>query len=218
VITGAASSLKERGEHMSRETRGELLDSVLQESERMNRLIRNLLDMIRLETGSLEVQKEWQPLEDAIGVALLRLDERMKDHPVEVKLPPDLPLVPIDAVLLEQVFINLLENAVKYTPAGTRVEISAEAAMGAVQVTVADRGPGLPPGDENRIFEKFYRGASAEPGKGVGLGLTICRGIITAHGGRIWAEARPGGGILIRFTLPLSGLPPPPIPEETEAA
>ena len=119
VITGAASSLKERGEHLSPETRGELLDSVLEESERMNRLIRNLLDMIRLETGSLEVQKEWQPLEDAIGVALLRLDERMKDHPVEVKLPPDLPLVPIDAVLLEQVFINLLENAAKYTPAGT---------------------------------------------------------------------------------------------------
>jgi two-component system sensor histidine kinase KdpD len=217
VITGAASSLRERGEHLSHETRLELLDSVIDEAERMNRLIRNLLDMIRVESGSLEVQKEWQPLEDTVGVALLRLDDRMKDHPVQVTLSPDLPLVPLDAVLLEQVFINLLENAAKYTPAGTPVEITAEAVAGAVEVAVADRGPGLPPGEEDRIFEKFYRGEGAESGKGVGLGLTICRGIITAHGGRIWAEARPGGGTLIRFTLPLSGPTPPPIPEESES-
>jgi two-component system sensor histidine kinase KdpD len=217
VITGAASSLRERGDQMSESTRSELLGSVLQESERMNRLIRNLLDMIRLETGTLEVQKEWQPLEDPIGVALLRLDERMKDHPVEVKLPPDLPLVPLDAVLMEEVFINLLENAAKYTPAGTPVEISARPIPGAIQVTVADRGPGLPPGEEARIFEKFYRGAGAEPGKGVGLGLTIVRGIVTAHGGRIWAGHRPGGGTQFDFTLPLSGPTPPPIPEEVGA-
>ncbi len=203
---------------MSPGDRAALLDSILQESERMNRLIRNLLDMIRLETGSLEVQKEWQPLEDTVGVALLRLDERMRDHPVTVEFPGDLPLVPIDGVLLEQVFINLLENAAKHTPAGTPVLISARPVPGAVQVSVADRGPGLPEGEEVRIFEKFYRGAAAEPGKGVGLGLTISRGIITAHGGRIWAEARPGGGTLINFTLPLSGPAPPPIPEEVESA
>jgi two-component system, OmpR family, sensor histidine kinase KdpD len=216
VITGAASSLRERGAQMSESDRSGLLDSVLEESARMNRLIRNLLDMIRLETGSLEVQKEWQPLEDPIGVALLRLDERMKDHPVEVKLPPDLPLVPLDAVLLEEVFINLLENAAKYTPPGTPVEISARPIAGAVQVTVADRGPGLPPGEEAQIFEKFYRGAGAEPGKGIGLGLTIVRGIVTAHGGRIWAGPRAGGGAQFDFTLPLSGPAPPPIPEEVE--
>jgi two-component system sensor histidine kinase KdpD len=214
VITGAASSLRDRGDQMSPAARVELLDSVLQESDRMNRLIRNLLEMIRVETGSLEVQKEWQPLEDAVGVALLRLDEQMKDHPVTVALPPDLPLVPLDAVLMEEVFINLLENAAKYTPAGTPVEITAQPIPGAVQVTVADRGPGLPPGEESRIFEKFYRAPDAEPGKGVGLGLTICRGIITAHGGRIWAEPRPGGGTQFHFTLPLSGPAPPPIPVE----
>ncbi|HTS89225.1 MAG TPA: sensor histidine kinase KdpD [Gemmatimonadales bacterium] len=218
VITGAASSLRERGDQLSTDARVGLLDSIIEESERMNRLIRNLLDMIRVETGSLEVQKEWQPLEDTIGVALLRLDERMKDHPVEVRLPPDLPLVPLDAVLLEQVFINLLENAARHTPPGTRVEITAQQTSSGVEVTVADRGPGLPVGEEDQIFEKFYRGASAEPGKGVGLGLTICRGIITAHGGRIWAESRPGGGALIHFTLPLTGPAPPPIPEEAEAA
>jgi hypothetical protein len=150
----------------------------------------------------------------AVGVALLRLDEQMKDHPVTVALPPDLPLVPLDAVLMEEVFINLLENAAKYTPAGTPVEITAQPIPGAVQVTVADRGPGLPPGEESRIFEKFYRAPDAEPGKGVGLGLTICRGIITAHGGRIWAEPRPGGGTQFHFTLPLSGPAPPPIPVE----
>jgi two-component system sensor histidine kinase KdpD len=218
VITGAASGLRERGDQMAQADRAGLLESILQEAERMNRLIRNLLDMIRLETGSLEVQKEWQPLEDTVGVALLRLDERIRDHPLTVSLPADLPLVPIDAVLLEQVFINLLENAAKHTPASTPVEISARAVPGAVQVTVADRGPGLPLGEESRIFDKFYRGSAAEPGKGVGLGLTICRGIITAHGGRIWAESRLGGGTLIHFTLPLSGPAPPPIPEEAEPA
>ncbi len=218
VITGAASSLRERGDALSAAERTGLIDAMLEESERMNRLIRNLLDMIRLETGSLEVQKEWQPLEDTIGVALLRVDERLTGHPVEVKLPPDLPLVPLDAVLLEQVFINLLENAAKYTPEGTPVEISARAIPGAVQVTVADRGPGLPPGEEGKIFEKFYRGAEAEPGRGVGLGLTISRGIVTAHGGRIWAEPRLGGGAAFHFTLPLSGPAPPPIPQEGDSA
>jgi two-component system sensor histidine kinase KdpD len=214
VISGAASSLRDRGDQMTPASRQELLDSVLLEAERMNRLIRNLLDMIRLETGTLEVQKEWQPLEDSIGIALLRLDEQMKDHPVTVKLPPDPLLVPLDAVLMEQVFMNLLENVAKYTPPGTPTEITARSVAGAVEVTVADRGPGLPPGEENRVFEKFYRGSDAEPGKGVGLGLTICRGIVTAHGGRIWAEPRPGGGTEIHLTLPMTGPAPEPIPEE----
>jgi two-component system, OmpR family, sensor histidine kinase KdpD len=217
VITGAASSLRDTPD-LPGETRRDLLDSILDESQRMNRLIRNLLDMVRVETGSLEVQKEWQPLEDAIGVALLRMDERMQGHPVEVHLPPDLPLVPLDAVLLEQVFINLLENAARYTPPGSPIEISARETPGGVTVSVADRGPGLPPGEGDRIFEKFYRGPQAEPGKGVGLGLTICRGIVSAHGGRIWAEPRPGGGSMFNFTLPLSGPAPLPIPEEPEPA
>jgi len=216
VITGAASSLRESGDAMAAESRRELLDSIVEEAQRMNRLIRNLLDMIRVETGSLQVQKEWQPLEDAVGVALIRLGERLRDHPVEVHLPPELPLVPLDAVLLEQVFINLLENAAKYTPAGTPIEISATVGPGIVTVSVADRGPGLAPGEEDRVFEKFYRGGDAPPGRGVGLGLTISRGIVIAHGGRIWAENRPEGGALFRFTLPLTGPAPLPIPEEVE--
>jgi len=214
VITGAASSLKEAGAGLNPEARRDLLDSIMEEAQRMNRLIRNLLDMIRVETGSLQVQKEWQPLEDAVGVSLIRLGDRLQDHPVTVDLPADLPLVPLDAVLLEQVLINLLENAAKYTPEGTPIEISARAGPGVVTVSLADRGPGLVAGEEDRVFEKFYRGGDAPPGKGVGLGLTISRGIVLAHGGRIWAENRPGGGAVFRFTLPLTGPPMTPIPVE----
>ncbi|HYU89258.1 MAG TPA: ATP-binding protein, partial [Gemmatimonadales bacterium] len=161
---------------------------------------------------------EWQPLEEPVGVALIRLEDRLRDHPVTVTLPPDLPLVPLDGVLIEQVFINLLENAVKYTPSGTPIEIAATAVDGAVRVDVADRGPGLPAGEETRIFEKFYRVPGATATSGVGLGLTIVRGIITAHGGRIWEENRPGGGAVFHFTLPLTGAPPLPVPAEADGA
>jgi two-component system, OmpR family, sensor histidine kinase KdpD len=218
AITGAASSLLEEQSGLSAATRRDLLKTILEEAERMTRLIANLLDMIRVESGALEVQKEWQPLEEVIGVALIRLDVRLRDHPVAVQLPPDLPLVPLDAVLIEQVFVNLLENAVKYTPSGTPIEISAVAEGSVVRVEVADRGPGLPPGEEVRVFDKFYRAPESVARSGIGLGLTICRGIITAHGGRIWAENRPGGGAAFRFTLPISGAPPVPVLAEAREA
>ncbi len=208
AITGAASSLLEEHSALSEPARQDLLKTILEEAQRMNRLIGNLLDMIRVESGALEVQKEWQPLEETVGVALIRLDDRLRGHPVTVQLPSDLPLVPVDGVLIEQVFVNLLENAVKYTPPGTPIEISAAATDGVVRVEVADRGPGFSPEEENRIFDKFYRAQGAPTQGGIGLGLTICRGIITAHGGRIWAENRSGGGAVFRFTLPLTGAPP----------
>jgi two-component system sensor histidine kinase KdpD len=212
AISGAASSLLEDRGVMAEGTRRDLLQAILEETQRMNRLIGNLLDMIRVESGSLQVQKEWQPLEESVGVALIRLEERLKGHPATVSLPADLPLVPLDGVLIEQVFVNLLENAAKYTPEGTPVEISARPAEGLVLVDVADRGPGLPLGEETRIFDKFHRAPRDSAAGGIGLGLTICRGIITAHGGRIWAENRPGGGAVFRFTLPLAGAPPPAVP------
>ena len=213
-ITGAASSLLDEsgGTALKEPARRELLQSILDEANRMNRLIGNLLDMIRLESGALQVQKDWQPLEEPVGVALIRLGERVKDHPVQVNLPPDLPLVPMDGVLIEQVFINLLENAVKYTPRGTPIDIAATPMDGVVRVDVLDRGPGIPAGEERRIFEKFYRVAGDGPASGVGLGLTICRGIVTAHGGRIWVENRPGGGAAFHFTLPLGDAPVPSVP------
>jgi two-component system sensor histidine kinase KdpD len=155
-------------------------------------------------------------LSDVVGLALLRMEQELADHPVTTSLPLDLPLVPVDEILLEQVFVNLLENAERHTPPGTPVEIGAEARGDEVMVWVADRGPGLPLGEEQRVFDKFHR-ASAAPGAGVGLGLSICRGIVNAHGGRIWAENRPGGGTVFRFTLPITGTPPTLAPQEKGA-
>jgi two-component system sensor histidine kinase KdpD len=214
-IEGAASSLHQDAAALTADSRRELAGAILEESRRMTRLVTNLLDMIRLETGALAATKAWQPLEEALGVALLRMEERLAQHPVETCLPESLPLVPIDELLIEHLFINLLENAVKHTPPGTRVSIAAWRENGAVVVEVADRGPGIPPGEEEAVFEKFYQaGRPASSGSGSGLGLTICRGIVAAHGGRIWAERRAGGGTSFRFTLPLQGPPMPAPPPE----
>jgi two-component system sensor histidine kinase KdpD len=195
------------------EVRHDMAESILEESRRMSRLVSNLLDMIRVETGALAVQKAWQPLEEALGVALLRLDASLGSHPVDVRLPADLPLVAIDELLIEQVFINLLENAIKYTPPGTPISVGAWQGNGAIVVEVADGGPGVAPGSEETVFRKFYRAGSGPEG-GAGLGLTICRGIVTAHGGRIWVEPRSGGGAAFRFTLPLDGPPLLDLPQE----
>jgi len=205
-IEGAASTMLEGPPAPDPRVR-DLAGTIVQESRRMGRLVANLLDMIRVESGALQVQKEWQLLSDVVGVALLRTEDQLREHPVATTLPADLPLVPVDEILLEQVFVNLLENAARHTPPSTRIEIGAVAQPGEVVVSVADQGPGIPPGEEERVFEKFHRLGSS-PGQGVGLGLTICRGIVTAHGGRIWAEARPGGGALFRFTVPITGSPP----------
>jgi two-component system sensor histidine kinase KdpD len=195
----------------------ELATTILNESQQMGRLVANLVDMMRVETGALQVQKEWQLLSDVVGVALLRTETALRDHPVTTNLPADLPLIPVDEILLEQVFVNLLENAATHTPSGTPVEIGAEPMPGEVLVWVADRGPGIPVGEEERIFEKFHRG-SVVPGVGVGLGLAICRGIVTAHGGRMWAERRAGGGAVFRFTIPIVGTPPESTTEREVAA
>jgi two-component system, OmpR family, sensor histidine kinase KdpD len=209
-IEGAASSLLEDGGSWQAESRREMAETILLESRRMSRLITNLLEMVRVESGALAVHKAWQPLEETLGVALLRVEERLGVHRVNAELPATLPLVPIDELLMEQVFINLLENAAKHTPAGTTVSISAWTEDGAVVVQVADDGPGIPPGEEETIFRKFHRGAREEglgPAGGSGLGLTICRGIVTAHGGRLWLHRSEGRGAAFRFTLPLVGPP-----------
>lgn len=205
VITGATSTLLQAEPATDDATRQELLTTVLEEAERLNRLIRNLLDMTRLESGAVKVRKEWLSLEELVGSALSHLDTRMGTREVRVDLPKELPLVPGDAVLLEQVFINLLENALKYSSGA--LEIRAEPLAGEVLVEVSDRGAGIPAGEEERIFDKFHRSARAGAREGVGLGLTICRAIATAHGGKVWASNRAGGGASFRFTLPLVGPP-----------
>ena len=203
IITGTASALLDA--KVEPALRQELTRTVLTEAERLNRLVRNLLDMTRLDAGAVEPNKEWQAVEETVGAALARVD--VGDRPVTTDLAADLPLVAYDPILVQQVLVNLLENAAKYTPPGTAITITARAVDDAIEVAVADRGPGLPPGEEQRIFDKFYR-AEKGRGGGVGLGLTICQGIITAHRGRISAQNRPGGGAEFRFTLPIEGAPP----------
>jgi two-component system sensor histidine kinase KdpD len=212
AITGAATTLLENDAVIDTVGRLELLQTIQEEAEHLNRIIKNVLDMTRLESGAIKVNKEWQSLEEIVGVVLNRLGDRLNEHPVTVKLPGNLPLIPFDGLLIEQVFMNLFDNAIKYTPKGTPLELSASESFYTVTVELADRGPGIPPGEEERIFEKFVRGRG--PGGGVGLGLAICRTIINAHGGKIWAENREGGGAVFRFTLSSAGLPPMPKREE----
>jgi two-component system, OmpR family, sensor histidine kinase KdpD len=206
AITGAVSGLLEHDKTLDPHSR-ELIEIAYEEAERLNRLVGNLLDMTRLEAGGVRVDKEWQPLEEVIGTTTLYLEKLLDDHPLKTTIPDDLPLVPIDSILIGQVLVNLLENAVKYSPAGSPIDLSAWAEHEAVVVEVADRGPGLAAGEETRIFEKFYRTRPTTT-SGAGLGLAICRAIVEAHGGRIWAANRAGGGAVFRFTLPLDGEPP----------
>jgi two-component system sensor histidine kinase KdpD len=207
TIMGAASSLLEDGTHFQRGTWQDLLQSIVDEAERLNRLVSNLLDMTRLEAGTLAVKKDWLPLEEVIGTALARMEKRLGNRAVAIHVPADLSLVQIDGVLIEQVLINLLDNGVKYTSVKSEIDISASVSDGAILVEVADRGPGFGTGEEERIFDKFYRGQTGDS-RGVGLGLAICRAIVEAHGGKIWAENRPGGGAVFRFTLPAKDVPP----------
>jgi two-component system sensor histidine kinase KdpD len=206
TITGAVSTILHKQTRLDAGTERELLESVHEEAERLNRLVQNLLEMTRLESGTLQLQRDLHPPEEVIGAALSRLGKRLVDRRVTTRVPSDLPLVPMDDVLIEQVLVNLLDNVLKYTPAGTPIEVIATATDQNLTIEVADHGPGLPPGDEDRVFEKFYR---SEPigGRGAGLGLAICRGIVRAHGGRIWAQNLPGAGVAFLFTLPLGPAP-----------
>lgn len=200
-VEGAATTLLRGGRALDDAVWRELLSTVVDESRRMGRLIANLLDMVRMESGALRVQSDWQSLEEVVGMALLRVDALLAPFEVATDVPADLPLVRGDGLLLEQVTVNLLENAAKYAPPGSRLEVSLRAVGREVELRVADRGPGVPPGEEERIFEKFHRAPGAMGG-GVGLGLAICRGIVTAHGGTIRAEPREGGGLALVVRLP----------------
>ncbi|HEV8336563.1 MAG TPA: sensor histidine kinase KdpD [Candidatus Polarisedimenticolia bacterium] len=207
AITGAATTLRDESEGLDATERAELLDTLCEEAERLERLVGNLLDMTRLESGTLEPKREWVPLEEIVGSALTRLDRKLEGREVSTEVPDGLPLLSADPVLLEQAFVNLLENAVKHTPAGSPIEIRARNSDDAVEVDVSDRGPGLPPGSESQIFEKFHRGPQTGA-RGTGLGLAIARGIVQAHGGTLTAENRAGGGAVFRMTLPQTGTAP----------
>ncbi len=215
-ITGAATTLLDTSVHIAESQRIELLQTICEEAERLERLVSNLLDMTRLESGGLRLKRDWIPLEEILVSALSRLEPRLGDRPVVTDVPDDLPLLSVDPILFEQVFVNLLDNIAKYTPKSSGIEIRARAADGKVVIDVTDRGPGLPPGEEERVFEKFYRGPHAGAG-GVGLGLSISRGLVEAHGGTLSAENRPHGGATFRIDLPILGSAPP-LPVDQEPA
>jgi two-component system sensor histidine kinase KdpD len=207
VIKGAVTALLEPNEATDAR-RGEYLATISDEASRLDRLVRNLLHMTSLEAGALRVHnKEWQSLEEVVGVVLGRLEDQLAGRQVHVKIPPDAALAPFDGTLIGQVLVNLIENAAKHTAPETPIEIRSSKIEHAVEVEVADSGPGVPAGHEEAIFEKFHRASSAAAG--MGIGLTICRGIVTAHGGRIWYERRPEGGASFRFVLPREDEAPP---------
>jgi two-component system sensor histidine kinase KdpD len=205
AITGAASTLRAEVS-VGADPERELAQTIYEEALRLNRLVGNLLDMTRLEAATVNLKTEWQSLEEVVGAALERVEDRLGSRRIETDLPEDLPLVPMDAQLMEQLLVNLLENAAKYTPDTATVRLVARARPGEVEVEVADDGPGLPAGQEQRVFEKFFR--QAEGHDGFGLGLAIVRAIVEAHGGHIRAENRSPHGAAFRFTLPIVGTPP----------
>jgi two-component system sensor histidine kinase KdpD len=216
VMKGAASTLVEDDEGLAAATRRELAVALLEETERLERLVRNLLDMTRLESGAVRIRKEWQSVEEVVGAALNRVEARLAGRKVAAVVDREIE-APFDAVLIEQVLVNLLENAIRYTPEGTPIDVDARREDREIVIEVADRGPGVGADEHERIFDKFQRGASERTKGGVGLGLTICRAILIAHGGRIGVVERVGGGASFRLALPLEGEPPAaPLPEILE--
>jgi two-component system sensor histidine kinase KdpD len=211
VISGASSSLAERGERLSAEERRALARSIFSQSREMSELVANVLQMTRLEGGAIALRRDWDALGDIAGAVLVRLSDRLAAHPVRFEFPADLPLLRVDATLIEQLLGNLLENAAKYTPAGTPVVLRAQRRDTELLVSVEDAADALPPGNPEQLFAKFYRGASEGAVGGAGLGLAICREIVRLHRGRIWAERLPGGGTAFRFTLPLEEVPQLPV-------
>ena len=208
AITGAFSSLHEAegagsdAPKLDRDTRLELIDTGWSEAEHLNRLVGNLLDMTRLEAGALHLRRQPIDIEEAVGAAINRLRTRLKDVTLRTSIPAGLPMVSADALLLEQVLLNLLDNAAKYTLESGTIEISARTLAGGVEVTVSDDGPGIPQADLERIFDKFYRVQSKGGPKGTGLGLSICKRILEDHQGWISARNSPGAGAVFSFGLP----------------
>jgi len=204
AILGAGTVLLQDGGKLDLPARDGLAESIVEEAERLDQLVINLLAMVRLDDGAIEVKKRPEPLDEVVEDALQRVRGRLGTRPVQSKVPQEIPMVPMDAVLIRQVLVNLLENARRYAADGSPIEVEAAATPSSVSIEVRDRGPGILAEEAERLFERFYRGsASASRDGGVGLGLTLCRAIVEAHGGSIRIENRDGGGAVVRVTLPL---------------
>ncbi len=218
TIKAAASSLRGREVSWDSPASEELISAIDDEADHLNMLVGNLLDMSRIESGVLKPKREWNILSEIVGSVLARMKHLAEEHQIEVDVSENLPLVPVDYVKMEQVLTNLSSNSLKYAPANTLIRIHAQVETDTIHVQVSNQGPQVPPEHLKRIFDKFYRITAADRVTGTGLGLSICKGIIEAHGGRIWAENLTDG-LAFDFTLPLiwDGLPPPQLPMDTEA-
>jgi two-component system sensor histidine kinase KdpD len=208
AIVGAGTSLVDYGAELDDAAQRDLARTVVEEGERLHRLLTNVLGLTRLEGGVMQVKKTPQAIEEILDAALRRVGARLSDRGVRMNVPLDVPLVPLDAVLIEQLFINVIENALRYTPAGSPIEVEVSFDGAEVSVGIADRGPGVAVGEEGRIFEKFYRSAASDPRDGgIGLGLFICQAIAEAHGGRISGKNRKQGGLIVTLVMPRAGDP-----------
>ncbi len=202
-ITGVLSSLEDEKTPLDATTRRTLIETACEEAERLNRLVGNLLNMTRIEAGAVRIARQLEDVQDAIGSALEQLEPRVAGRQIRVELPPDLPFVPMDFVLVVQVLVNIIDNALKYSPPEMPIDICAWTAAGEVVIQIADRGIGIPPEDLHRVFDKFFRVQRPDQVTGTGLGLSISKGLVEAHGGRVWAENRPDGGAMFTLTLPV---------------
>jgi len=199
AIVGASAALHD--DHLEPIERRALSRMVFEEAQRLSGLVGNLLELTRLESGTVRVKGSLQAIDEVIGSALHRLDAKLVGRTVRTDVPEEIPLATFDPVLVEQVLVNLMDNALRYTPQGSPIDVVVRARDRRIVVEIADRGPGVPRGDEEKVFERLHRGERRSDG-GVGLGLTICRAIVTAHEGRIWLENRSEGGASVKFTLP----------------
>jgi two-component system sensor histidine kinase KdpD len=207
VIGGSASSLLQGETQLPAGAPRKIAETINDEAQRMTRVVNNILDMTRLESGPVQLDMQWYPLEEIVGAVLGPLKGQLGKRSVDIDIPQDLPMLHVDGALFEKVLINLLENASKYTPGDAHISVCASLQHGEVLVQVIDDGPGIPEGSERQLFEKFYRGQSEGAISGTGLGLSICRAIIEAHGGRIWVESPRTGGVIFSIVLPLLAAP-----------
>ena len=202
-IKGALSSLADGNIQLDENARRSLIETAGEETDRLNRLVSNLLDMTRLESGAMRIKKEATDIQDLIGAALEDMGTRLENRPIRINIPEDLPIIELDFVLIERVLVNLLDNALKYSPENSLIEINAHRAGAFLEIDVCDRGTGIPPEDLNRIFDKFYRVQRPDNVSGTGLGLSISKGILQAHGGFISAENRSDGGTMVTISVPM---------------
>lgn len=203
-IKASTTSLLDDSVEWDAATRKEFLTAIDEETDRLTLMVSNLLDLSRIEGGALRPQRDWYDVDELVADVRARLASRLETHPLSVVIEPDLPSLPFDYVEIAQVLINLIENAVKYTPPGTAITVTAKRAPGAIEISVHDDGPGIPAAAQERLFEKFYRAASATGAPGTGIGLTISKGLVEANGGQIGMDSAPGQGTTFRFTLPLA--------------